>query len=48
MQVPEECPAAVNELLSACLDEADRRPPAQQIFDVIQACVLDNKSQRRG
>ena len=44
-QVPEECPAAVNEILLSCLDqEAARRPETRQIFDAIQASVTANEA----
>lgn len=40
LQVPEECPQAVSELVSACLDqEAADRPTAQQIIHVIQTHI---------
>ena len=40
MQVPEECPQAVSDLVSACLEqEAADRPTAQQIIHVIQTHI---------
>lgn len=45
IMVPEECPAAVNEILLSCLDqEAARRPETCQIFDVIQASITANEA----
>lgn len=37
VQVPEECPQAIADMLSACLDQANKRPTPQQIQDVIEA-----------
>lgn len=42
VQVPEECPAAVAEVLSACLKQADKRPTPQQMLDVITASLHAN------
>ena len=43
MQVPEECPQAVSELVNACLEqEAANRPTAQQIIHVIQTHIGQN------
>ena len=42
VQVPEECPQAVSDMVYACLDQqAAKRPTAQHIFQVIQTSIKD-------
>jgi len=42
VQVPEECPQAVSNMVCACLDQQPaNRPTAQHIFQVIQTSIQD-------
>ncbi len=40
VQVPEECPQAIADLVDTCLNESPAaRPTAQQIFDIISSTL---------
>ena len=47
LQVPQECPQAVNDVVFACLNQdPDKRPSAQQIIHVIEASTARQPSSR--
>lgn len=48
LQVPQECPQAVSDMVFACLNaDPDKRPSAQQIIHVIEASIAGTQQQSK-